>query len=277
MDGNDFAAARERHHSAPCESAIRENLQRLSESGVVYFRDGGDNLDASVLGRALAGEYGIEYVTPLFAIHRKGRYGGIVGRGYESLSEFTSLVDAVRSGGGDFIKIMFSGIMRFEEETPFSCPPLEEEEMKALVSAVHHRGLKVMVHVNGADAVLSAAKAGVDSIEHGYYAEDAGLEAMAENGCIWVPTLAAVDAFVGREGFDSACVERVLQRQLAQVKKAAAMGVLVASGSDAGAVGVPHGEGIHRELTLLAQAGVGMENICKANETLAMIFRRLTP
>ena len=137
--------------------------------------------------------------------------------------------------------------------------------------------MKVMVHVNDPDAVLAAAKAGADSIEHGYYSDDACLEAMASSGCIWVPTLAAVDAFVGREGFDSSCVEKILQRQLAQVNKAVSMGVLVASGSDAGAVGVPHGSGIVRELELLTAAGVDVAKLCLANETLRRTFRRLTP
>ena len=273
MDGLDFAAARDRHRSGPVETAIRENLQRLSDAGVVYFRDGGDNLGVSLLGRRLAREYGIEYVTPAFAIHRRGRYGSIVGKAYENLSEYLSLIEEAKSFQCDFIKIMFSGIMRFEESRPFSCPPLEEEEIRALVSAAHDSGLRVMAHVNGADAVLAAAKAGTDSIEHGYYADDACLEAMAASGCIWVPTLAAVETFTGREGMDTAVVETILQRQFEQVRKASAAGVPVASGSDAGAVGVLHGGGILRELELLEKAGVPADRIASANERLRHRFR----
>lgn len=274
MDGMDFAAARDRHCGNPVESAIRENLQQLSDAGVVYFRDGGDNLGVSLYARTLAAEYGIRYATPAFAIHRRGRYGRIVGKGYDTMSEFRSLAEEVKSSGGDFIKIMFSGIMRFEEARPFSCQPLETEEIKALVSEAHGMGLRVMAHVNGADAVLSAAEAGTDSIEHGYYANDACLEAMAESGCIWVPTLAAVEAFCGREGVDASVVNNILHTQLRQVKKASSMGIPVASGSDAGAVGVPHGGGILRELELLAAAGVSPEKIHSANEQIEHCFCR---
>lgn len=275
MDGTEYSAAKERHSAGPVETSIRKNLQQLLDSGVTYFRDGGDNLGVSMCARTLAGEYGIEYVTPIFAIHRRGRYGGIVGKAYDTLSDFVALAEEARAMGCDFIKIMFSGIMRFDHDKPFSCPPLEEGEIVSLVSAAHDMGLRVMAHVNGADAVFAAARAGTDSIEHGYYADDACLEAMAAADCIWVPTLSAVDAFIGRDGFDRDTVEDILAQQLKQIHKASVMGVLVASGSDSGAVGVSHGGGIRRELELLKGAGIPSVDIRRANETLRQRFRRI--
>ena len=274
MDGADYRTAKERHSHGPSEAAICENLRKLSCVGVTYYRDGGDDLGVSLRAKSLAADFGMEFVTPAFAIHRRGRYGSIVGKCYETLSDFRSLVETVRAAGGDFIKIMFSGIMRFDEQRPLSCPSLEEEEIISLVSAAHDAGMPVMAHVNGADAVLAAVKAGTDSIEHGYYTDDACLEAMAASGCIWVPTLAAVEAFVNREGIDTAVVQKVLQHQLRQVGKAVSLGIPVASGSDAGAVGVAHGGGILRELHLLESAGIDQKQICCANAHLRARFAR---
>lgn len=273
MDGEDYRAARDRHKEGVDDAAVREHLGMLQQAGVTYFRDGGDGLGVSRRARDLAGEYGIEYATPLFAIHRKGRYGGIVGRGYETPDEYRRLVREAKAQGADFIKVMFSGILRFDEREPLSCPSLEGEEIRALVDFAHENGLAVMAHVNGADAVLSAVLAGTDSIEHGYYTDEACLEAMAAHGCVWVPTLAAVAAFVGRPGYDAGTVERILAGQLQQVRRASDLGVPVASGSDAGAVGVPHGRGLLHELSLLDRAGLTPDAIRAANEKLRRRFR----
>lgn len=274
MDGADYRAARARHARGADIQAVREHLRLLQQAGVTYFRDGGDGLDVSRQARELAGEYGIEYVTPLFAIHRKGRYGGIVGRGYETPEEYRRLVLEARAGGADFIKLMFSGILCFDEQDSLSCPSLKDREIRALVDFAHENHMAVMAHVNGAAAVLAAVKAGTDSIEHGYFTDEACLEAMREHGAVWVPTLAAVEAFAHRPEFDRKAAERVLARQLSQIRCAREMGVLIASGSDAGAVGVPHGGGILRELTLLEQAGVSPAAVESANEKLRRTFRR---
>ena len=92
MDGADFSRARDRHKSAPDLADIRAHLAAYQARGITYFRDGGDPWGVSLRARELAGEYGICYVTPAFAIHRNGRYGAIVGQGYASLGEYRALV-----------------------------------------------------------------------------------------------------------------------------------------------------------------------------------------
>ena len=94
MDGVDYKAARSLHRNAPDTGAIRAHLAAYRSLGVTYYRDGGDALGVSLQAKALAGEYGIRFVTPGFAIHRAGYYGGIVGRSYTTLGEYRSLVAA---------------------------------------------------------------------------------------------------------------------------------------------------------------------------------------
>lgn len=272
MDGTEYAAARRKHESAPDRSAVEASLAALREAGVCYFRDGGDPLGVSLLARQLAPSYGIEYVTPGFAIHRQGRYGGIVGRGYGDLDEYRALLAALGENGGDFVKLMFSGIITFREYGALSCPEVPAGEIGELIAAAHGEGYPVMAHVNGAAAIAAAARAGLDSVEHGYFADEAALEAMAENNVIWVPTLAAVEAFEHRPEADADVVRRTVEKQLEALERFAAMGGTVAAGSDSGAVGVPHGAGTLREYELLQKAGLTPEMISRGSRALAAKF-----
>lgn len=273
MDGEDFAQARDRHKKGVDRTAVRGGLSALQRAGVGYFRDGGDAWGVSLLGRELAPEYGIEYVTPGFAIHKKGRYGSIVGREYEIIADFRALVGELKAAGGDFVKIMLSGIITFRKYAELSCPGLEPEEIGELVQIAHGEGLAVMVHVNGAETVRAAVLAGVDSVEHGYFMGEDTLSLMKDNRTIWVPTLAAAEAFIGRPGIDrDGTAGKTLTEQLRMLELARQTGVMVAAGSDSGAVGVPHGAGTVREYELLARAGIGGEELRKANEFLRERF-----
>ena len=81
MNGRDYHGAVKLHWREPREDDVREKLRRYQERGVTFVRDGGDALGVSALAKRLAPEYGIEYRTPLFAIHKNGCYGKIVGMG----------------------------------------------------------------------------------------------------------------------------------------------------------------------------------------------------
>ncbi len=272
MDGVSFREAAARHKNGPDEAAIRAALAALRDYGVGYFRDGGDPYGAGMLARSIAPEYGIEYSSCAFAIHKKGRYGGIVGFEWSDLKEYRALVEKAKEQGAQFIKLMYSGLIDFERYGEITGTPLERGEIRELVNIAHGEGFSVMAHVNGARAVLDAAECGTDSIEHGCYPDEECFAAMRENGAIWVPTLAAAEGFCGRAGYESGVPERILEAQLASVKKASEAGVKIACGSDSGAFGVPHGEGTASELRLLKKAGVPEESIEKACSELRERF-----
>ena len=273
MDGEDYLTARRRHLGGVDMSAVRSYLTALQNAGVRYFRDGGDALGVSEAARGIAPDWGIEYATPVFAIHREGRYGGIVGRGYRDLAEYRVRIAEAKAAGCDFIKLMFSGIITFRAFGELSCPGLDAGEIRALVEIAHGEGFRVMAHVNGADSVLAAVDAGTDSIEHGYFMDGACLRALADSESIWVPTIAAIAAFVGRPGFDPEVTAQVFAHQQDCIRRAAEMGVKIACGSDSGAVGVPHGSGAATEHALLCNAGVSPEAIADASELLRRRFR----
>ncbi|MBP0970246.1 MAG: amidohydrolase family protein [Oscillospiraceae bacterium] len=268
MDGKDFAEARRRHGNGVDTGALRASLAALNTAGIRFFRDGGDAYGVSAAGRDIAPEYGIKVITPVFAIHKLGLYGSIVGRSYDDMHSFRRRVAELKEAKGDFIKLMLSGIITFRYWGSLSCEGVRPDEIKELVNIAHGEGLSVMVHANGAQTIRAAAEAGADSVEHGYFADRAALDAMAENRVIWVPTLAAVEAFIGREGIDLAVAERTLDEQLHCLSKAREMRITVAAGSDSGAVGVPHGQGTVREHYLLIRAGFTEEEVSEANERL---------
>lgn len=273
MDGADFSGARKRHAHGVDRESLRQNLAALRDAGVGYVRDGGDAFGVSAAARDMAGEYGIEYVSPLFAIHRHGRYGKILGREFSDLRDYRQLVAEARAAGADFIKLMFSGIITFRTYGELSCPGLDAAEIRELVRIAHGEGFAVMAHVNGADTVLAAIEAGTDSIEHGYFMDEACLNALAASDSIWVPTVAATAAFLDREGFDRNVARRTVEQQLACVRRGAELGAKIACGSDAGAVGVPHGAGAVQELALLRSAGLTPEQIAASCELLRCRFR----
>lgn len=272
MDGEDFTAARNRHRKGVDTEALRRSLSALRDAGIRYFRDGGDAYGVSALGREIAPEYGIEVVTPVFAIHKRGYYGSIVGKSYDDIASFRERIAELKKAKGDFVKLMLSGIITFRSWGDLSCEGLDPDEIKELVDIAHSEGYSVMVHVNGADTVRAAVMAGADSIEHGYFVDRETIEIMAEKQTLWVPTLAAVEAFIGRQGTDRDVAEKTLDEQLASLAKAREMGVPVASGSDSGAVGVPHGKGSMREYELISRAGFTDAEIEASNEKLREKF-----
>ena len=126
MDGIDYRAAVRTHRDAPCEPVIRAHLKEYQMRGITYVRDGGDKYGASTLARKLAPEYGITYRTPVFGIHKNGQYGKIVGYGFSDMREYHDLVKQAISQGADFIKIMTTGLMDFDDHGAVTGEPSEK-------------------------------------------------------------------------------------------------------------------------------------------------------
>lgn len=243
MDGVNYALAMKRHEIAPDEAHVRACFKAYQERGITFVRDGGDKYGVSLAAIAIAPEYGIDYRSPIFAIHKQGNYGSIVGRSFTDMREYASLVDEAISLGADFIKIMTTGIMDFNEFGRITHHDLEAAEVREMVHIAHELGLAVMSHTNGKRAVLDAVEAGVDSIEHGNYLDEECIVAMAESHTCFVPTATVARNLIGSGLFDDAVLERIVDASLGAIATAVEAGCPVALGSDGGAVGVLHGQG----------------------------------
>lgn len=244
MNGVNYRQAVKEHEKGPEDSLIRSHLRAYQEKGVSFVRDGGDYLHVSERARELAQEYGIDYRTPIFAIHKKGHYGGIVGRSFDTMKEYAALVDEVKRAKGDFIKIMTTGIMDFDTDGSITGVDLKAKEVKEMVHIAHEEGFAVMAHTNGAQAVKDAVLAGVDSIEHGNYVDEECLRLMADKGTAWVPTITVVKNIIGCGRFSDKVLQSIWEKGKRNIRRGYELGVKLALGSDAGAYLVPHGQGI---------------------------------
>ena len=252
LDGVDWKSAIRRHSEQVQEPWIRQVLQTYHNLGFTYLRDGGDRWGVGKRARDLAKEYGIVYRTPLAPLCKAGHYGKFIGKTYGNLREYADLVRQNRQEQGDFIKIMISGLMDFDRFGVLTEVGLPPEEIGQLVYIAHEEGFAVMAHANGAETVMAAAQAGVDSVEHGAYLNGEALAAMAESGTVWVPTLSTIGNLRGKGRYPDTEVEAILDSAMENVVAFANLGGLLAVGTDAGAWAVPHGS--LTEYDLLKQA-----------------------
>ena len=260
FDSGYWKAAIDRHRHQPNTAFIRATLARYREKGYTYLRDGGDRWGAGAAARELAPEYGITYRTPLAPLCKAGHYGAFIGTTYENFSDYAALVKKARRDGADFIKIMISGLMDFDHAGVLTEVGLPAHEIRELSHIAHEEGFSVMAHCNGARTMEAAALAGVDSIEHGAYADPAALDTLIETGTVWVPTLSTVANLRGNGRFNEAAVCAIYETAAQNIRYFAAHGGLLAVGSDAGAWAVPHG--MESEEALLTQLlGEGADHI----------------
>ena len=253
LDGVDWKQAIARHAIAPDETFIRDTLRRYADLGYTYLRDGGDKWGVGAKAREMAADFGITYRTPLAPLCKAGHYGSFIGTIYETMKEYTALVVKNRENGGNFIKIMISGLMDFHKCGVLTEEGLSQEEISQLIHIAHEEGMSVMAHANGRTAYY-AAVAGVDSVEHGAYLDGETLHAMKENSVVWVPTLSTVGNLRGTGRFPEKEVSQILESALENVEKFHRLGGILASGTDAGAWAVPHGSAT--EEGYFAMAGV---------------------
>lgn len=254
LDGADWRSAIDGHRAEPDRALIAKRLKTYADAGFFYLRDGGDKWGVGAAAREMAGAYGITYRTPLAPLVFAGHYGGFLGERYHDLREYAALVAERRRQGGDFIKLMISGIMDFDRFGVLSEEGLDPELIRELIHIAHSEGFAVMAHANGPRTVEAAAVVGVDSIEHGAYLDSDALQAMLENGTIWCPTLSPIGNLRSTGRFEEQAVCRIYDSAVENVRRFAGMGGLVAPGSDAGAWSVGHVSGGMDEYAHLAHA-----------------------
>lgn len=160
--------------------------------------------------------------------------------------------------GADVIKVCATGGVLSKGDDP-RASQYTLEEMKAIVADAHRLGRKVAAHAHGAQGIAWATEAGVDSIEHGSYIDDAGIKIMKEHGAYLVPTQYLSDwmrenaARIGLPAMYADKMKSVSAISRQNVKKAFDAGVKIAFGTDAAVY--PHGLNA-REFAVYVQMGM---------------------
>jgi imidazolonepropionase-like amidohydrolase len=160
--------------------------------------------------------------------------------------------------GSDLIKVCATGGVLSKGDDP-QASQYTLEEMRAIVADAHRLGRKVAAHAHGAQGILWASQAGVDSIEHGSYIDDAGIAEMKKNGTYLVPTLYLGDWFLENAeknhvpDFLLGKAKAVMPAARKNIAHAFASGVKVAFGTDAAVY--PHGLNA-REFAVMVKLGL---------------------
>lgn len=245
---------------AEIRSAIERHLHYLFSHGVLGVRDGGDH-------GAFALKYRTENVVSEEMVLRvagrawkqKDRYGNLIGR---SPGPGESLLQAFKNDTADVdhVKLVNSGLNSLTQYGHETAPQFTLNEIADLVTASKRQGRKVMVHANGKIPVQIAVEAGCHSIEHGFFMGVDNLKRMAEQATVWVPTIFTMKAYgqnhsSGGVRVDPQVIRKTIDHQLQQLAFARELGVTVALGTDAGSLGVLHGESVVEEMRLFIKAG----------------------
>ncbi len=242
---------------------LRRHLSDLFAHGVLAARDGGDRGGFALRYRAEQQMHPqiILKVTGR-AWHKKNRYGALIGR-YPGDGQSLVETYAGDKDGVDQVKLVNSGLNSlkiFGKQTP---PQWNKEEIATLVQEAGRHNRMVMVHANGTLPVRLAIEGGCHSIEHGFFMGRENLQLMAEKGTFWVPTVFTMKAYgmnihAAQQGADRQVIDRNLDHQLEQLAMARELGVRVALGTDAGSLGVLHGESMVEEMRLFKKAGYSL-------------------
>lgn len=242
---------------------MQRHLHYLFSHGVLAARDGGDPGGFALRYKAESEMHqGVIVKVAGRAWHKKGRYGGLIGR-YSQKSENLLQSYENEKEAIDHVKLVNSGLNSLKTFGRETMPQFTREEIAQVVAAAERQGRKVMVHANGKKAVRIALEGGCHSIEHGFFMGRDNLQLMAELGTFWVPTLFTMKAYsahIGsaQAGADRQVVDRTLNSQIEQLAIARELGVNVALGTDSGSLGVLHGESVVEEMKLFRKAGYSL-------------------
>ncbi|QFT78811.1 amidohydrolase family protein [Erythrobacter sp. THAF29] len=264
-----------------------KNARLTALAGFTTVRDLGSRTDQVTQSLRRATESGVvpgpRIVTSARTIAIVGGHGDINGFRKEvndalgsdfSCTGPVECAEKVRTAskyGADLIKITATGGVLSQQGRGLEAH-FTDEEMRAIVETAETLGLKVAAHAHGARGIEAAARAGVHTIEHGTYIDEAAARAMKENGTTLVPTLMAFEGIKRNlgKGFYTPMVEEKI-RAVSEyagtiVDRAREYGVKIAFGTDAGVF--PHGENAG-ELGLMKAGGMSDREVLASATTVA--------
>ena len=150
-----------------------------------------------------------------------------------------------RKYGADLIKFCATGGV-LSKNTDVNAKQFTLEEMQAIVDEAHNHGMRVAAHAHGLKGIRTAIIAGVDSIEHASFIDDATIQLAKERGTSLAMDVYVSDYILG-EGAAKGILEESLEKertvgkiQRQNFKKAVEAGADVVFGTDAGIF--PHGK-----------------------------------
>jgi len=241
-------------------------VKRAVEDGIVR----GPRLQISLTMLSQTGGHGDGWLPSGFDLAQV--YPGMPSQVVDGVEEARRKVREVIRAGADVIKIATSGGVLSPTDAPDQAG-FAFDEIQVMCEEARAAGLFVMSHAQAAIGIKNAVRAGVRSIEHGIYIDDEALELMLEHGTYLVPTLVAPLGVLRAADAGVPIPENVLAKAIDvvevhrdSIRRAAAAGVKIAMGTDAGVV--PHGTNLE-ELQLMADLGMSPTEVLVATTKVA--------
>jgi imidazolonepropionase-like amidohydrolase len=198
------------------------------------------------------------------------RFHAGVARGPE---QFRERAQFVLNNGADLLKVIASGAVLAFGGVP-GAPEMTQEEIAAVVQVAHAAGKKVAAHAHGAQSILMAIAAGVDTIEHASYLDDAGIAAALKRGNVALSMDVYNGDYIDTEGRKQHWPEEFLRKntetteiQREAFTKAVHAGVPIVFGTDSGVF--PHGLNARQFPIMVARGMTPMQAIKSATSVAA--------
>ena len=164
--------------------------------------------------------------------------------------------------GARLLKVIATGGVLTHGVQP-GAAQLTEAEMAAVCEEARKAGKIVAAHAQGAEGIENALRAGVHSIEHGFWLSDQAIAMMTAGGQVMVPTFAALRAMqrLGDQLPQSIQdkIEESHPAHLDSFQRAMRAGCTIACGTDAGTPANPHGN-IADEIAAFRQSGMAIHD-----------------
>lgn len=248
-----------------------QNLQDAIVSGVTTIRDAGstDNIDLKLATKIRQQRLQLpDIIGSGAALTMTGGHGSKIGMEVDGVDEVRKAARWNLKHGAQTIKLMATGGVSLDGEQPTD-EQLSVEELTAAVLEAHHKGKPAMAHAQGTQGIKNAILAGVDSVEHAVYLDDETIQMLFDTNTAIVPTMAAPWQMLQHKDdipaymYDKASALWEAHQQ--SIRDAAAAGVNVVMGTDAGTSYNDFKSGPGVEIRLLASVGMTPEQVLLAS------------
>lgn len=276
-----FRGALTRFSRAGLTLRALENAQACLRGGITAMRDCGgvDHVEVAVRDACNSGRLlGPTLRVAGQCICMTGGTNFAVARQADGPHEVVKAVREQIAAGCDCIKLMATGGV-LTPGTDINDAQYTPAELAAGIAEARRFGRPVAAHAIGAAGILNAARAGVDSIEHGVFLTDESIAEMLSRDIVLVPTLAAITHIVEHldEGFGAevqAKARQAIACSRQSVRRYHQAGGRIAMGADTGTPFNPHGDNA-RELRYLVDAGLSAIDALRAATANAADLLRL--
>ena len=253
------------------------HLRRLLEAGFTTVRDVDSRTGLGLRRAVEEGSIpGPRIHTSHRAIYQTAGHGDVHYLPYEWVTEFNPYDPALCDGpaecrkearkrirdGVDLIKIGTTGGVLSEKDHPDQSQ-MTDREIAAVTQEAHRVDIPVAAHAQGAAGIKNALENGVDTVEHGIYIDDEGIELLNTTDGVLVPTLAIVDRICEHgadHGIPEFGLEKARQAREAHfdaVRRAYEADARIALGTDfVGPDLVPHGENAVEAVLYVQECGM---------------------